>query len=143
MHLSIFGVIVALAILSESLSFQISSISITRLSRSTNIHCSSTTTSISVSKPPIHNGQIFELQVLYEDNDVAVVFKPAGMPCYGRGRKTLLYALPYALKASDAVDALESGPHHCHRLDMPTSGLVVCGKTSSSMRGMQEAFEKR
>ena len=85
--------------------------------------------------PILFNGKPLYLDVLYEDDFIAVVLKPAGLPTFSttNGRRTLVNTLASSLQPSTQADALSDGPHHCHRLDMPTSGLVVCGKTSTSI----------
>ena len=93
--------------------------------------------------PPLLNGRPLLLEVCYEDDALAVVFKPAGVPTHGRSRRSLAGALPYALApARSQPDALRA-PQHCHRLDMPTSGLVVVGKTRRAVDGMRQLFESR
>ena len=113
---------------------------------------------IGISKPP------FDLPVLYEDDHIAVVNKPAGVAVYdGRenshGRNTIRYALPHVLQPplstkndvddkkgeseSDSGPQPLSRPITCHRLDKPTSGLLVCAKTLESVVDMSRQFEHR
>ena len=74
--------------------------------------------------------KIFPLtvNVLFEDEYLAIVEKPSGIPTSGNYYKTLLNALPFNLKKSTDKDALPT-PLPIHRLDKLTSGLVVVAKT--------------
>ena len=68
------------------------------------------------------------LPIVYEDNFIAVVNKPAGITVSGNRFKTVENTLPFNLMKSSAEDALKrSGP--VHRLDSPTSGLLLVAKT--------------
>lgn len=90
------------------------------------------------------NKKIFKLtfEVLFEDEHIAVVHKPAGFPTSGNYFKTIENALPYNLKNSEAIDSLAySLP--AHRLDNPTSGILLCSKTRNSLVQLQEDFAKR
>jgi RluA family pseudouridine synthase len=94
------------------------------------------------SKPP------FDLPVLYEDECMAIVNKPAGIYMYrpgGGGRDTIKYALPHILQPPAAAtihDALDR-PELVHRLDRATSGLLVVAKTKSALVALDKQFESR
>lgn len=91
---------------------------------------------------PRHNGEPLRPRVLLEDDVLAVVLKPAGVPTHGRQRRSLRGALPFCLEPSSAADALDA-PQPVHRLDQQTSGLVVVGKTLGAVRAMSAAFAER
>lgn len=82
----------------------------------------------SQSAPP----QDFEidLDVPFEDDFLAVVVKPAGIPVSGNLFKTLYNSLGENLKRSSQLDKLK-WPLPIHRLDTATSGLVIIAKTHS------------
>jgi RluA family pseudouridine synthase len=82
------------------------------------------------------------LAIAYEDDDMAVVFKPAGLRTAGGGRQTLGAALPHNLRPARGPDALPR-PHPVHRLDDRTAGLVVCAKTLPAARLLSAAFAAR
>ena len=94
----------------------------------------------------------FDLPVIYEDDHCAIVNKPAGVLVYAEGaggRNTVRYALPYVLTPppqstmqGEHNDAL-SRPVACHRLDKPTSGLLVVSKTKSASVHLTQQFEDR
>ncbi len=85
------------------------------------------------------------LSILYEDEDLLVVNKPAGMAVHlGAGLKsgTLVNALLHHVKSlSSAGDA--SRPGIVHRLDKMTSGLVVVAKNDAAHRQLAEQFKSR
>lgn len=84
---------------------------------------------------------LLPLAVLYEDDHLAVVRKPAGILVSGNGFKTVSAALPQNLQPSPLPDACRPWP--VHRLDYPTTGVLLVGKTSSSIRDLNAAFEEK
>lgn len=82
------------------------------------------------------------VDVLYEDEYLAVVNKPSGLVVSGNLRRTLENKLPRILKKSTQKDALNE-PQVIHRLDQPTSGLVLVGKTRSTIILLNKLFEDR
>jgi len=89
--------------------------------------------------------QALPLSVVYEDEDLLVVNKPAGMAVHvGAGVKsgTLVNALLHHAKTlSSAGDARRPGI--VHRLDKMTSGLVVVAKNDTVHRQLAEQFKSR
>jgi 23S rRNA pseudouridine1911/1915/1917 synthase len=85
------------------------------------------------------------LDVLYEDSDVIVVSKPAGMcthPSAGHATGTLVNALLAHCKDLSAINgALRPGI--VHRLDAQTSGVIVAAKNDLAHRTLQEQFMAR
>lgn len=84
----------------------------------------------------------FAIEVIYEDEDLAVVNKPAGLVTAGHQFRTLQHCLPHNLRPSNAVPALKY-PRPVHRLDAPTSGLVIVAKTPASLYHLGEMFALR
>ena len=82
------------------------------------------------------------LNVVFEDDEIAIVEKPAGIPVSGNTFKTLQNALPYHLSRSQAVDYLPI-PLPVHRIDALTHGIVVIAKTHSSRVELGRLFEER
>lgn len=82
------------------------------------------------------------LEVVYEDNHLAVINKVSGYPTSGNYFKTIEHALPYNLKASVISDALPH-PLPVHRLDNPTSGLLIVAKTKSAQLKLHQDFEAK
>ncbi len=82
------------------------------------------------------------LEVVYEDEVMALVHKPAGIEVSGNKFRTLEHSLPFNLKQSISDDSLTK-PQAIHRLDYATSGIVLIGKTRSSVISLNRAFELR
>jgi len=83
-----------------------------------------------------------KFDVVYEDNYIAVVNKPAGITVSGNRFKTVENALPFNLTVSSEDDALKR-PGPVHRLDSPTSGLLLVAKTISARINFGGQFETR
>lgn len=83
-----------------------------------------------------------DLEVLYEDEYLAIIHKPAGIVVSGNKRRTIENALPRNLKKSNRPDAL-TRPQAIHRLDYPTSGVLLIGKTSNTITALNKLFEER
>ena len=84
------------------------------------------------------------LKLLYEDSDLAVVDKPAGIVCHsgaGIHSGTLVNALLYHMGPIDAGDP--SRPGIVHRLDKNTSGVMVVAKNTSAHRILSKQFKNR
>ncbi len=83
----------------------------------------------------------FPLKVLYEDDYLAIIHKPGGILVSGNGFKTITHALPQNLQQSPLEDAAK--PQPAHRLDYATTGVLLIGKTSNSIRVLNELFENK
>lgn len=81
------------------------------------------------------------LEVVFEDEYLAVINKPAGILVSGNSFKTVANALEQNLSTSHEPDA--TSPKPVHRLDYPTTGLLVVGKTSSSLVRLGNLFEEK
>jgi RluA family pseudouridine synthase len=80
--------------------------------------------------------------VVYEDEHMAVINKPAGITVSGNSFKTVFNALPYNLKKSFQNDALVS-PTPVHRLDNQTSGLLLIAKTKTAQIELGKQFQNK
>ncbi|MFK7749136.1 MAG: RluA family pseudouridine synthase [Kordia sp.] len=83
-----------------------------------------------------------EIPVIFEDDCIAIINKPAGFPTNGNYFKTIENALPNNLKPSAAIDVLNY-PKPVHRLDNPTSGILIIAKTKSAQRDLYRQFESQ
>lgn len=83
-----------------------------------------------------------KIKVLFEDEFLAVVNKPAGIEVSGNRKWTLQNALSINLKPSSELDALKY-PEPIHRLDYPTSGALLIGKTNSAVGELNRMFAYR
>ena len=97
-------------------------------------------------RPPIHaQAEKIPLDILYEDDDVIAINKPAGMTIHagaGVTRGTLVNALLGRGQAlSQGGDALRPGI--IHRLDKDTSGVILVAKNDAVHARLSEAFRQR
>lgn len=83
-----------------------------------------------------------EIKVIWEDEFLAVVYKPSGISVSGNQLKTLRNALPSNLKPSHEKDRL-SQPEPVHRLDKRTQGLVLIAKTNQARHLLGDLFQNR
>ena len=83
-----------------------------------------------------------KLEVLYEDDFLAVINKPAGLEVSGNRKWTIENGLVGNLKPSIREDALNF-PEAIHRLDYPTTGALLIGKTRTSVAELNRMFSER
>ena len=82
-----------------------------------------------------------KLEVLFEDDYFAIIYKPAGILVSGNKFVTIANGLAQNLKKSKQADAIKSQP--IHRLDYPTSGVLLVGKTSTAITKLGELFKNK
>jgi 23S rRNA pseudouridine1911/1915/1917 synthase len=85
------------------------------------------------------------LTVLYDDADLVVVDKPAGMvvhPAAGHRTGTLVNALLHHVGGLSGIGGAER-PGIVHRLDRGTSGVMVVAKTDAAHRSLSQQFHDR
>lgn len=82
-----------------------------------------------------------DLDVLFEDDYLAIVYKPAGILVSGNKFVTIANGLTQNLKKSTLADAVK--PQPIHRLDYPTSGILLVGKTSAAITELGKLFENK
>jgi 23S rRNA pseudouridine1911/1915/1917 synthase len=85
------------------------------------------------------------LEIIFENDDVAVINKPAGMvvhPAAGHATGTLVNA---AMAEFDDLDGIggELRPGIVHRLDKETSGIILLAKNDKALTVLQEQFKNR
>ena len=97
--------------------------------------------SLTIKEVSTHKVKDLKLCVYYEDEALAVIHKPAGIAVYGNQHRTIANALALNIQPSSAKDACT--PRAVHRLDYPTSGLLIVGKTAASVRELNQAFENK
>jgi 23S rRNA pseudouridine1911/1915/1917 synthase len=85
------------------------------------------------------------LSILYEDDDLVAIDKPAGMvvhPAHGHATGTLVNAaLAYWPQVADLLG--EERPGIIHRLDKDTSGVILLAKTRPALLALQAQFKAR
>ncbi len=85
------------------------------------------------------------LKIVYEDADVVVIDKPAGLvvhPAAGHDRGTLVNALLGHIPDLEGIGG-EVRPGIVHRLDKDTSGLIVAAKSDRALQFLQDQFKSR
>ena len=96
-------------------------------------------------EPSALEPQAIPLEVVYDDPDLIVVSKPAGLtvhPAPGHPDRTLVNAvLALAPEVADAGDVLRPGV--VHRLDKDTSGLIVVAKNEQAHADLSRQFKER
>lgn len=83
------------------------------------------------------------LDIVYEDEHLLVVNKPAGMvvhPAYNNWTGTLVNALVWHFNHLPEMKGNEGRPGLVHRIDKDTSGLLVIAKTEKAMTGLAKQF---
>ena len=83
-----------------------------------------------------------DIEIIYEDNDLAVINKRAGIvvhPANGHYSGTLVNAILYHIKDLSGING-EIRPGIVHRLDKDTSGLLVVAKTPEAKRKLGLQF---
>lgn len=83
------------------------------------------------------------LTVVYEDADLLVVNKPAGMvvhPGHGNYEHTLLNALAFYFQGQQGIDMNDPDIGLVHRIDKDTSGLLLIAKTPEAKTSLGRQF---
>lgn len=101
---------------------------------------------ISLPDPPRDNEIVPEnipLNIIYEDDQLLVVNKPAGMvvhPAFQNWSGTLVNALAYHFSHLPEMPDNDGRPGLVHRIDKDTSGLLVIAKTELAMTKLAKQF---
>lgn len=105
----------------------------------------------SAERPPLRAmAEEIPLDIVYEDDDLAILNKPAGMMVHAgagatedqRNRGTLVNALLHHFATLSAVGG-EMRPGIVHRLDKETSGLIAVAKNDEAHRKLAAQFARR
>ncbi len=89
--------------------------------------------------------EVMPLDIIYEDSDLIVINKAAGMvvhPGAGHGSGTLVNALLAHCSDLAGIGG-DLRPGIVHRLDRDTSGLIVVAKHDRALHGLQRQFKRR
>ena len=87
----------------------------------------------------------FKLEIIYEDKDLIVINKPAGIimhPGAGNYDKTIVNALMHYNKDSLSTIGDELRPGIVHRIDKDTSGLIVVAKNNITHENLSDQFSR-
>lgn len=88
-------------------------------------------------------GQNLNLEIVYEDEDVAVVNKPKGMvvhPAAGNYENTLVHGLLYELEDLSTINGV-ARPGIVHRIDKDTTGLLMIAKNDKASLSLTEQLK--
>jgi 23S rRNA pseudouridine1911/1915/1917 synthase len=99
--------------------------------------------SVPPTAPAMPQGQDIPLDVVYEDKELIVINKPAGLvvhPAAGNPDGTLVNALIGHCGEDALAIGGEARPGIVHRLDKDTSGLLVAAKTERAMASLAKQF---
>jgi 23S rRNA pseudouridine1911/1915/1917 synthase len=86
-----------------------------------------------------------KIDIVYEDDDLAVINKPQGMvvhPAVGNYNKTLVNALLYNIKNLSGINGVIR-PGIVHRLDKDTSGLLVVAKNDAAHVNLSKQIQNK
>jgi len=113
---------------------------------STLLHAGSVVDATPVEPPPLRaQAENIPLTVLYEDNDVVAIDKPAGMVVHagaGVHSGTVVNALLHRFASLSGVGG-ELRPGIVHRLDRYTSGVLLVAKNDAAHRALAAQFSQR
>jgi 23S rRNA pseudouridine1911/1915/1917 synthase len=90
-------------------------------------------------------GEPMELDILWEDEHLIAINKPAGMvvhPAKGHWRGTLTSGLIYRFQQLSSLGGA-TRPGIVHRLDRETSGVILVAKTDQAHMGLVDQFQNR
>lgn len=85
-----------------------------------------------------------KIKVIYEDDDVAVVYKPEGMvvhPAVGNTSGTLVNGLLYEMEFKDSINDVIR-PGIVHRIDKDTSGLLMIAKNDLAVESLSNQLRE-
>lgn len=88
-----------------------------------------------------------KLDIIYEDENIALINKESGMLSHGRGgdfeENVVDSFISYLIRSGDYVPRIEKTftPSICNRLDRNTSGLIIGAKNYESLKSINEALK--
>lgn len=86
-----------------------------------------------------------DIEVLYEDDDVAVIYKPQGLvvhPAISYKEPTLVHGLKYQMSSLSDING-ELRPGIVHRIDKDTSGLLLIAKTNTAHESLVKQLQEK
>ncbi len=97
---------------------------------------------------PVIEAESEELNIIYEDANVLIINKPAGMLSQKARPEDITlveHITAYLLKSGELTTEQMKGfrPGICNRLDRNTSGIIVAGKSLEGLQVMGELFKER
>jgi len=98
---------------------------------------------ITVVMPKKPNFAAQTLPILYEDDDVIVLNKPAGMLTHAKGAQSDEFSVGEFMRTRTTDGADTNRPGIVHRLDRATSGVIIAAKNPEAKKWLQKQFSQR
>ncbi len=86
---------------------------------------------------------VIDIPILYEDDDCIVLDKPAGVLTHSKGSLTPEATVATFIRPRISPEMLGNRAGIVHRLDRPTSGVIICAKTQNAQELLQRQFADR
>lgn len=96
---------------------------------------------VNIPEPKNYTGQI--LPVLYEDDNVTVINKPAGILTHAKGEPLDEFTVAEFMRERTTDKPESNRPGIVHRLDRGTSGVVICARNPETHSYLQRQFSER
>ncbi|MFN8624900.1 MAG: RluA family pseudouridine synthase [Candidatus Binatia bacterium] len=96
--------------------------------------------------PPLQANPQLALPILYEDDAMIAVDKPAGMPSQALSAHERETVANFLLARHPEVAGIEKGGREAglvHRLDVETSGVLLAARTAAAYRALRQQFSRR
>lgn len=84
-----------------------------------------------------------DMHILYEDGNVMVLNKPAGMLTHAKGAKSEEFTVGEFMRSRTTDGPETNRPGIVHRLDRDTSGVIITAKNEEAKRWLQKQFSTR
>ena len=98
---------------------------------------------VSVHVPSEPDYSEHELPVVYEDEYVVVINKPAGVLTHAKGEVSEEFTVADFVRARMTQPDTTNRPGIVHRLDRATSGIMICAKDNETKSKLQKQFQDR
>lgn len=98
---------------------------------------------VTVQTLPVASFEERTLPVVYEDEHVVVINKPAGVLTHAKGALTEEFSVAEFVRPRMSEPDETNRPGIVHRLDRATSGIIICAKDSATKRLLQKQFQDR
>lgn len=96
-----------------------------------------------VMMPVLNIEQKGDMDVIYEDDDVAVLNKPAGMLTHAKGALSEEFTIGEYMRSRTTDGPETNRPGIVHRLDRDTSGVIIAAKSTEAKHWLQKQFSTR
>lgn len=98
---------------------------------------------VKVQLPQKPNFSAQSLPVIYQDDDVVVINKPAGILTHAKGESSPEFTVGEFMRSRSSDSPQSNRPGIVHRLDRDTSGVIIAAKTPQAKRWLQKQFATR